>query len=62
VKYWEGLHSSFGGNLSVTNGIKAALSWGVMAKGTRMSQMGDSITAMKKQIEKYEKEAKRVDN
>jgi hypothetical protein len=33
-----------------------------MAEGTHMSQMGDSITAMKKQMEKYEKEAERVDN
>jgi flagellar capping protein FliD len=27
-----------------------------------LSQMGDSITTMKKQMEKYEKEAERVDN
>ena len=33
-----------------------------MAKVTRMSQMGDSITTMKKQMEKYEKETKRVVN
>ena len=33
-----------------------------MAKGTRMSQMGDSITAMKKQMEKYNKEFERMDN
>jgi hypothetical protein len=62
MKHWEGLHSGSEGNLSVTSSIKATLSWGAMAKGMRMSQMGDSITSMKKQMEKYEKEAERVDN
>jgi hypothetical protein len=33
-----------------------------MTEGTRMNQMGDNIVAMKKPMEKYDKEFERMDN